>query len=323
MDLKGLRYFVHVADVGSVSAAARDLGIVQPALSRHIQRIEDEAGVQLFSRLPRGMELTAAGREFVEHCRQICEHVALAKAALGTKGSPPGGHLALGIPSSLAAILVPNLVGKICDRFPKITVTVIEGTNQQLYGDLLAGRLDIAILNSPPVSSSVKVVFSTEEKIVLLSPPEQFGAKRFYTLDELVKTPLITTREIRTIVNEQISARGKVLDVQWEISSIEGIRRLVLAGTGCALAPASTFRDDIAAGRISACPVGDINLHQTYFLTHLADGVSPSIQAVVSVIESEMKQLTTQGTFSSIPEGPRVRLRGRRVRSQERLRRGA
>src|ERR1700680_1050651 len=100
MDLKGLRYFVHVADVGSVSAAARDLGIVQPALSRHIQRIEDEAGVQLFSRLPRGMELTAAGREFVEHCRKICQLVALAKAALGTKGSLPGGQLALGIPGS-------------------------------------------------------------------------------------------------------------------------------------------------------------------------------------------------------------------------------
>jgi LysR family nitrogen assimilation transcriptional regulator len=269
------------------------------------------------------MQLTEAGREFVEHCRQICQHVALAKAALGTKGSVPGGELVLGIPSSLAAILVPSLIGKVRDRFPKITVTVIEGTNQQLHGDLLAGRLDIAILNSPPVSSSVKVVFSTDEKIVLLSPPQQFGAKRFYTLDEIVKTPLIATREVRAIVNEQISVRGKVLDVRWEISSIEGIRRLVLAGTGCALAPASTFRDDIAAGQISACPVQDIDLHQTYSLTHLADGVSPSTQAVVSVIESEMKQLTAQGTFSLIPDGRRVRLRSRQVRSHVRLRRGA
>jgi LysR family transcriptional regulator, nitrogen assimilation regulatory protein len=323
MDLKGLRYFVHVADVGSVSAAARDLGIVQPALSRHIQRIEDEAGIQLFSRLPRGMELTAAGREFVEHCREICQHVALAKAALGMKGSLPGGQLALGIPSSLAAILVPNLVGKVRDRFPKITVTVIEGTNQQLYGDLLAGRLDIAILNSPPVSSSVKVVFSIDEKIVLLSPPQRFGAKRVCTLEELVKTPLIATREIRTHVNEQIRTRGKVLDVRWEISSIEGIRRLLLAGAGCALAPASTFRDDIAAGQISACPIEDIDLHQTYSLAQLADGVSPSTQALVSVIESEMKALTTEGTCVSIPDGRRVRLRGRQVRSHERLRRGA
>jgi LysR family nitrogen assimilation transcriptional regulator len=201
MDLKGLRYFVRVADVGSVSAAARDLGIVQPALSRHIQRIEDEAGVQLFSRLPRGMELTAAGREVVEHCRQICQHVALAKAALGTKGSLPGGQLALGIPSSLAATLVPNLVGKVRDRLPKITVTVIEGTNQQLYGDLLAGRLDVAILNSPPASRAVKVVFSTDETIVLLGPPQCLGAKCSYTLDELVKTPLIATPEIRAPKN--------------------------------------------------------------------------------------------------------------------------
>jgi LysR family nitrogen assimilation transcriptional regulator len=323
MDLKGLRYFVHVADVGSVSAAARDLGIVQPALSRHIQRIEDEAGVQLFSRLPRGMELTAAGREFVEHCRQICQHVALAKTALGTKGSLSGGHLALGIPSSLAAILVPNLVEKVRDRFPKITVTVIEGTNQQLCGDLLAGRLDIAILNSPPASSSVKVVFSTDEKIVLLSSTQRFGAMRFCTLEELVKTPLIATREIRTIVNEQISARGKVLDVQWEISSIEGIRRLLLAGAGCALASASTFRDDIAGGQISARPFEDIDLHQTYSLAQLADGVSPSTQAVVSVIESEMKELTTRGTCISIPDSHRVRLRGRQTRSQVRLRREA
>jgi LysR family nitrogen assimilation transcriptional regulator len=279
--------------------------------------------VQLFSRLPRGMELTPAGREFVEHCRQICEHVALAKAALGTKGIPPGGQLALGIPSSLAAILVPNLIGNVHDRFPKITVTVIEGTHQQLYGDLLAGRLDIAILNSPPVSSSVKVVFSTEEQIVLLSHPDLFGAKRSHTLEELVKIPLIATREIRAAVNEQISARGKVLDVQWEISSIEGIRRLVLAGTGCALAPASTFRDDIVAGHISASPVNGVHLVHSYFLAHLADGVSPPTQAVVSVIESELKHLTTPGTIRSLPDARRVRLRGRQERTPERLRRGA
>jgi len=166
-------------------------------------------------------------------------------------------------------------------------------------------------------------VFSTDEKIVLLSSTQQFGAKRFCTLEELVKTPLIATREIRTIVNEQISARGKVLDVQWEISSIEGIRRLLLAGTGCALATASTFRDDIAAGQISACPFEDIDLRQTYSLAQLADGVSPSTQTVVSVIESEMKELTTRGTCISIPDSHRVRLRGRQTRSQGRLRREA
>src|SRR5260221_1146063 len=99
---------------------------------------------------------------------------------------------------------------------------------------------------------------------------------RFCTLEELVKTPLIATREIRTIVNEQISARGKVLDVQWEISSIEGIRRLLLAGTGCAIAPASTFRDDISAGPISACPFVGIDLRPTYFFAQLTDWGSTS-----------------------------------------------
>jgi len=322
MDLKGLRYFVHVADVGSITAAARDLGIVQPALSRHIQRIEDEAGVQLFSRLPRGMQLTAAGREFVEHCRQICQHVALAKESLGTKNSLLGGQLALGIPSSLAAFLVPNVVGKVRDQLPNISMAITEGTNQRLAGDLLAGRLDIAILATPPVSRAVKVVFSTDETIALLSPPQWFGAKWLCTVGELVKMPLIATRETRAAVNDQIRARGLALNVRWEIDSIEGIRRLLLRGTGCALASPSTFRDDITAGQISVCPVVDIDLHHTHFLTHLADGVLPSTQAVIGVIESELKQLAVEGTFKSVADSPRVRLRSRRDRTRRRMGRG-
>ena len=65
MDLTSIRYFVHVAEVGSITIAARDLRIAQPALTRRIQRLEDGSGTQLLLRLPRGVQLTPAGREFV------------------------------------------------------------------------------------------------------------------------------------------------------------------------------------------------------------------------------------------------------------------
>ena len=86
MELKSIRFFMTVATCGNITRAAEQLGIVQPALTRHIKQLEDEFGVRMFSRLPRGVQLTTAGREFLEYSRRIVDEVERARHELTALG---------------------------------------------------------------------------------------------------------------------------------------------------------------------------------------------------------------------------------------------
>ena len=79
VELRSIQYFVQVADEGSITRAADKLGVAQPALTRHLKRLEAELGTQLLMRLPRGVRLTTSGREFLEHARRITFDVARAR----------------------------------------------------------------------------------------------------------------------------------------------------------------------------------------------------------------------------------------------------
>jgi LysR family transcriptional regulator, nitrogen assimilation regulatory protein len=302
MDLTSIRYFVHVAEVGSITIAARDLRIAQPALTRRIQRLEDDSGSQLLLRLPRGVQLTAVGREFLEHCRRILREVALAEDSLAVNRNRPGGHVALGIPGTLTALIVPRLVEKIRDRTPKLTVSVTEGTTPYLYENLLSGRADLAILNNPPSSRAIRLLPLTSEALVVVAPASMAGSRRSFSLNELARTAVIVTKGIRAMVDEQIRTHGKRLTVDFEISSPEAIRRLLLQGIGPTIAPVSTFRDDIWAGRLAAFPMEDVNLHRMLALGHVAEGATPAVQTLARILQADVLDLASQGVFNSIPD---------------------
>lgn len=304
MDLKSIKYFVHVADVGSITIAAGDLGIVQPALSRQIKRIEDEAGVKLFERLPRGVQLTAAGHIYLDHCRKVLRELALAKEALALNEETPGGRVSFGVPGTFTQILVPRLVESLRAKFPRISLRIIEGPSGALHEGLLSGRLQAAILNNPPSHGAVHITPLISELLVVLTARQPSRGRRFYTLNEIARTPMIVTAGFRAMVDEQIAPRGKRLMVEYEIDSVEAIRRILLRGTGITILPASTLRDDVEEGLLSAFPVADISMHRMLALAHLRNDLQPSVQAVLDIAQAEMADLAAQGVFSSIPSNP-------------------
>jgi DNA-binding transcriptional LysR family regulator len=130
MDLTSIRYFVHCSEVRSLTAAARDLAVAQPALTRRIYRLEEECGVQLFERQARGVSLTPDGQKFLEHCRRILREVSLANDAI-TQGHTAAEQIfSLGVPGTCAATLVPELISSLRDFFPRIHLDVTEGTQR-------------------------------------------------------------------------------------------------------------------------------------------------------------------------------------------------
>ena len=293
MDLRSIRYFVQIADLGSITRASEHLGIAQPALSRHVRSIEDELGTQLLIRLPRGVRLTGAGLQFVEHCRRIVRELARAQDELRESSEVPQGRAILGLSPTTGALFLPGILERMRRQCPQVTLKVVEGFSSQLYDDLLTGRVDLALLTNPTPSRALRLAPLASEPMVVLALPEVRGARRFYTLPELAKTSVFTTEAIRYIVDEQLTRNGARLTVEAEVDSVEAIRRLVLRGLGRAVMPVSTFHDDIRRGEIAAYPIAEANVHRILMIGQQADQRTAAVE--------ELAQVLTAGKEVKIP----------------------
>jgi LysR family nitrogen assimilation transcriptional regulator len=298
LDLRNLRYFVRIADLGSITRASAELGVAQPALSRSLKAMEDELGTPLLVRLPRGVRLTGAGRQFLDHARRVLREFARARAALRDPGGPPRGRVILGISPTLAPLLGAPAVERAQRQCPDVTLKLVEAFSTQLQDALLAGRLDVAVLTNPPPARALAYTPLASEPIVVLTAPQRRDTGRFLSVAELARTPVVTTESIRAIADEQLARHGARVEVQAEIDSIEVVRRLALRGACAALLPVSTLYEDIRAGRVVPFQVADANVHRMLVLAQPAGRESPAADEIAQVVVAEVHALIELGIFS-------------------------
>ena len=145
MELRHLRYFVAVAEEGSLTVAAeRRLHTAQPSLSRQIRDLEYEVGVQLLVRSARGVELTAAGRAFLDHARLALTQADAAKQAARRAAQPAKPTFALGFLTGKEIDWLPEAMRILHDELPNIEVTISSQNSPDLADALMRGRLDAA-----------------------------------------------------------------------------------------------------------------------------------------------------------------------------------
>lgn len=299
MDLRGIRYFVQIAELGSMTRAAQHLRIAQPALSRHVRALEAELGVSLLVRLPRGVRLTTAGRQFLDHCQRILRDLDRAQDALRSGGAVAQGQVILGVSPTTGPLLLPGLVERMRRQCPQIQLKVVEAFSNQLYDWLLAGRADVAILTNPVHSRVMRVTPLSSEPIVVLSQAQAQSDRQFITVMDLARTPVVSTEAIRMIADEQLQRYGVRISVASEIDAVEAIRRLVLRGTSMALMPVSTFHEDITAGRLAAWPIVDANIHRILTLAQPAERrPSAAVDEIAQIVAAEVRALADSGVFS-------------------------
>ena len=317
MDLRSIRYFVQIAELGSITRASRHLGIAQPALSRHVKSVEDELGTQLLVRLPRGVRLTSAGLQFLEHCRRIVRELSRAREDLHSASEVPRGRVTLGLSPTTGPLFLPGVLERVRRQCPQVSLKVSEGFSTALYDSLLTGRVDLAVLTSPAASRALRLRPLVSEPIVVLAPPQPRGSRRFYTLPELAKTPVVTTEAIRSIVDEQLARYGARLNVDAEVDAVEAIRRLLLRGIGPAVMPLSTFHEDVRAGRIAAFQIADANVHRILMIGLPNERKqSAAVEEVAQIVSAEANQLFDAGLFSLPAHSAPAALPRRRRRSR-------
>jgi len=155
MDLRQLRYFVAVAEEGHITRAAERLDTQQPPLSRLIKTIEQELDVQLFRRKPRGVELTEAGRAFLEKARTALSSVdeAVVSARRAARGEQ--GRLSIGVvPSVQFHPFVPSVIRAFREAFPLVSVTLEEAQSDALIQLITGEQIDAAFIRSPPADNA-------------------------------------------------------------------------------------------------------------------------------------------------------------------------
>src|SRR2546428_3235210 len=158
MELRHLRYFVAVAEEGSLSVAAeRRLHTAQPSLSRQIRDLEDEVGAQLMIRSARGIELTAAGRVFLDHARLALAQVDAAGEAARRAAQPAKPSFALGFLTGHEIDWLPEAIRLLRDELPNVEITISSQYSPDLAGALVRGKLDVAFLR--PETQATNLVF--------------------------------------------------------------------------------------------------------------------------------------------------------------------
>jgi DNA-binding transcriptional LysR family regulator len=299
MDLRSVRYFVQIADCGSITRAAGNLGVAQPALSRHLRAMEEELGMPLLVRLPRGVRLTAAGRQFLDHCRRALRELERGREELRANRDSPRGQVILGVSPTLGPLLVPGVVERVRRQCPQVALKIVEHFSTLLFDGLLTGRIDVALLTNPSVTRALRFTPLISEPIVVLAAPQPRDARRFYTLAELSRTPVIVTEAIRAIVDDQIGRYGARLNVDFEVNAVEAIGQLLLRGVGPAVMPISTFHSEIAAGRVVAFPIADVNVQRSLMLAHPVERrLSAATEEISQIVTMEMNALSDRGVFS-------------------------
>src|SRR6202166_1917983 len=171
MELRHLRYFIAVAEEGSLTLAAeRRLHTAQPSLSRQIRDLEVEVGAQLLKRGPRGIELTASGRVFLTHARLALSQVEVAGEEARRAAQPTKTSFVLGFLTGHEMTWLPEALRILRDDQPNIEVVVHSQLSPDLAKGLLQGKLDVAFLRREDQMPGLAFKFLTKEPLVVILP---------------------------------------------------------------------------------------------------------------------------------------------------------
>ena len=146
MDLRQLSNFVRIVDAGSLTRAATQIGVAQPALTYQISHLEEELGTPLLVRSSNGVRPTEAGLVLYREARSTMRQVGQIPEMVRIANDEPAGHVTIGFPSVLASLFSAPLVGAVRERFPRIKLQLFEGESSQQRTLLLNNRIELALL---------------------------------------------------------------------------------------------------------------------------------------------------------------------------------
>lgn len=266
MELRRLRYFVQVALEGSLGKASRALGVAQPALSRQVQMLEADLGVQLFQRGPKGMQLTDEGEYLKEALDHPLKQVDLALRNVRSYSSRVETAFTLGLPPPLAQKFGPRLADQLLRELPNVKLRIVEDHSSRLAADLQRGLVDIAILISVTPDDRVFRAEVLREPLLLVGAADSTLAEhQTVRFDDLHRYPLILPGIQAGLPTrlERLSANtGAKITIACEVDSMELTKEMVKSGKGYTILPPVTFSEEAMRHELISAKIIEPDLDQ-------------------------------------------------------------
>jgi LysR family transcriptional regulator, regulator of the ytmI operon len=245
MEFRHLQTFQAIAQEGSFLKASEKLQYAQSTITLHIQQLEAELGVKLFSRRGKRTELTVAGRTLQDHADYLLYRAANLQQTMTDLVAGEAGHLRIGSIEPVASVHLPQVLAQFCHEHPKVRLTLEIGVTQVISQRVAAGSLDVAICSPPSANLDLAFELLFQDPIALLIPETH----RFATLDcisvsSLVGERLILTEEhcpYRNILEKALLPHGINPFSGIEVMSLEALKQMVRCGLGVGVMPAAAI----------------------------------------------------------------------------------
>jgi DNA-binding transcriptional LysR family regulator len=248
MELRQLEYFVAVAEEENFTRAAKKVRVAQPGISAQIQQLEHELGQRLFDRSRRRVRLTDVGAAVLPYAQAALEAVQGARMVVSDLVGLVRGHVSVGMITSCSSVDLPEMLTGFCRDYPAIELTLSEAHSDVLVEELVAGRLDLALIGlaGAPPSGIELLVIADEALVAAVSRHDPLTEKTNITLQALKERPLISLPPgtgIRSALDQGCVKAGFRPRIRFEASSLTMLAQLARLGLGVAILPESVARN--------------------------------------------------------------------------------
>ncbi len=295
MDMRTLKYMLSVEKTGSITAAAREHFVTQPAVSIQLRKLQEELGTTLFEVVGREVRFTAAGKKVLEYARRMS---ALEKEMVGEISGIAGlasGDVSIGTIDAASIYILPAVYSSFRRKYPGIELRVDVSSTLPLLERMLDGRLDFVVGTlSAEKRAGVEETEIFREKLVPIAPPGHPAAvRRSVDVEMFAGHPFISFHResvTRRMIESALLDLGVTLEVAMEIDSQEAIKNLVASGLGLSILPHETVRWEIDRGTLARSRVRGLKIERSIGLMMPEKRhVTAAARAFLEVMKAELK----------------------------------
>lgn len=290
MEMRQIISFLKIAQLGSFSRAAEELGYSQSALTVQIRLLEQELGTRLFDRIGRQVSLTSSGLHFHTHASRIAREMQVALRTTNDTGEL-NGLLRIGTIESLCFSRLPQVLSYIHNHHPKVRLQIITGSPEELIAKLEHGQLDfVYFLNRPLYQNNwVKALEKQEDIVFVCAPSFPLAGRTELEVKDLLGYPFLLTEKdanYRYELDQYLASQNLEILPFLEISNTEFIIRQVSLGMGVSFLPYFAVKEYVTSGELTILQVRDFHMSMSRQLFYHRDKwVTPEMEVFLERIQ--------------------------------------